>query len=211
MAALTEIELLERIAPELEAEGYEVFLQPNKPLIPQFLGDFVPDAIARRADKNLVIEVLMGPHRSSAKVDRLNALLRGHHDWELRLVSVDQRTPQPIPRVQDQATILEQISEVRAIAASGRTKPALLLAWATFEALARAALPDRFQRAQTPGRLVEVLASEGVLTPSEADFARALAVRRNELIHGELQVAVSADELARFVALLETVADQLPG
>ena len=61
------------------------------------------------------------------------------------------------------------LSEVKQIAAEGHIEPAMLMAWATFEALARALLTKQFGRPQTPGRLVQTLAAEGYLTPSEAD------------------------------------------
>ena len=80
--------------------------------------------------------------------------------------------------------------------------PAFLLAWATFEAIARVLIPSQMQRPQTPGRLVQVLASEGYLTPTEADSLRLLADKRNKLIHGELRTRISKSEVNRIADVL---------
>src|SRR4051812_12341812 len=63
---------------------------------------------------------------------------------------------------------------------------ALLLCWAAFEAFARNQLQSTFARPQTPGRIVEILAGDGILTPTEADKLRLLARQRNNFIHGAL-------------------------
>ncbi len=42
----SEMELLKAVVPELEAEGYEVFLQPSGSFLPSFLQEIRPDAIA---------------------------------------------------------------------------------------------------------------------------------------------------------------------
>jgi hypothetical protein len=34
------------VIPELQAEGYGVYLYPKRPRLPAFFGNFVPDAIA---------------------------------------------------------------------------------------------------------------------------------------------------------------------
>lgn len=81
-------------------------------------------------------------------------------------------------------------------------RAAFLLAWATFEAEGRASIEGRFDRPQTPGRLVEVLGQEGLLTPGEADHMRALSEKRNRLIHGDLGTEISSDDLQRMIAVL---------
>ena len=83
--------------------------------------------------------------------------------------------------------------------------PALLLAWATVEATARLLATKHFERPQTPGRLVQVLASEGILTPTEADDLRVLAEKRNNFIHGELQTPITKAEIERIASILGTM------
>jgi uncharacterized protein YutE (UPF0331/DUF86 family) len=81
---------------------------------------------------------------------------------------------------------------------------ALLLAWAALEASARANAPETFSRPQSTARLVEVLANEGQITPSEADRLRDISRKRNLLAHGDFQTAVSADEVLELLKLTKS-------
>lgn len=209
MSQAIEVETLQRLVPELQAEGYEVYVHPNKPLIPEFLGNFPPDAIALRGDKNLVVEVMRQSPQASQKLERLTALLKGREDWELRVVWIEPKAQTSLP-IQGINEVSSRLSEIKELAAGGHIEPAMLLSWATFEALARAILIKDFERPQTPARLVQVLASAGYLTPTEADKFRALAEKRNRLIHGGLDVRVSERELRDFISVLEAMQEQLP-
>src|SRR5215468_3752900 len=52
-----EEQVLQREIARLESEGYDVFVQPSAPLVPEFLGDYVPDALATGNGKKIVLEV----------------------------------------------------------------------------------------------------------------------------------------------------------
>jgi uncharacterized protein YutE (UPF0331/DUF86 family) len=106
--------------------------------------------------------------------------------------------------------INESIQRVIDLMDAGHRLPALVMAWATFEAVGRALLPDQFQRPQTPARLVEVLGSEGYITPEEADTLRAASAIRNAVVHGQLDSTVNQKMLESFVTILNTLAKLLP-
>jgi uncharacterized protein YutE (UPF0331/DUF86 family) len=72
-------------------------------------------------------------------------------------------------------------------------------------------MTEKFEKPQTPGRLIGLLASEGYLTPSEADRRRELAKARNALIHGELATQISNDEVRNFSAILTNLAGMIAG
>jgi hypothetical protein len=205
----TEREMLERVVPELAAEGYEVYLHPNRPLLPPFFAGYVPDAVALGPGKNLAVEVVRKSPQATRKLKRIQALFEGQDKWELRVIWVAPASANESLQVQTSVTIKQRIGEVRALAAQGHLGPSLLLAWATFEALARAVVSGEFQRPQTPGRLVQVLAQGGYLTPTEADKLRRLAEKRNKLIHGDLQVRVSKAEVKRFARVLDTMLEMV--
>jgi len=61
---------------------------------------------------------------------------------------------------------------------------------------------DKLVRPQTPGRLVEVLASEGYVTPSETDRLRTVIATRNQIVHGGLQAKVSPKDVRSFLSVL---------
>jgi uncharacterized protein YutE (UPF0331/DUF86 family) len=201
----SEATLLDSVLPDLEAEGFEVFANPSPPILPPFMRGHSPDAIALRKDKKLAIEVLREGVPSNRRLDKLRELFSQHKDWELRVYWV---SPSSIRRAIEGASrnVIEQsIKAIEELTAGGRTRPALLMAWATFEAIGRAILPDRLQRPQTPGRLIEVLAAEGHVTPTEADLLRRMAESRSHLIHGGLETSVPEADLQRFIDVLKTL------
>lgn len=204
-AEATEATVLESIVPQVEAEGFEVYAHPSGHLLPAFLRGYSPDAIALREGKKLVIEVLREGPSSKGRLDRLRELLSGQSEWELRVYWISpSNTPEAI-NVVPSKDIKHAIDTIEDLSDKKLFAPALLMAWATLEALGRASLPDRLVRPQTPGRLVEVLAADGYITPNEADRLRQLAKVRNRLIHGELKVKIASREIKSLTAVLRTL------
>jgi uncharacterized protein YutE (UPF0331/DUF86 family) len=207
----SEREILRGMIPELTAEGYEVFVSPAPPLAPAFLKDFRADAIAFGKDKNLVIEFVHESSSDGQKLERVSDLIRDRPDWELRAVLVSPATAPKSLAVQSAEAIAENIEEMAQLTAGGFLRAALLLGWASFEAVARALMTEKFEKPQTPGRLIGLLASEGYLTPSEADRLRELARARNAFIHGELDTEISENEVRSFSSILTTLAGMTGG
>ena len=200
-----ETQVLETIVPGLEADGYTVYMHPSRQLIPPFMGSYIPDAIALGRPKNLAIEVVSEDPASKTKLQQLRERFRDAANWELRVYYARPTSSQASMELVSKSQIQDSVRNVEKLMSEGQTEPALLMAWATFEALGRALLPAKFLRPQTPGRLVEVLASEGHVTPDEADVLRRLAEARNRLIHGNLGVRLEPKDLAQFVATIKTV------
>lgn len=204
MSEAAEAIAFENAVNELRAEGFDVSTRPSGLALPAFLNGYTPDAIAVRDNEKLVIEVITTGETAKRKFDKIQNLVSQSHGWKLRAIWVDSIPDDAIDRL-SRKDIEDSILSVKSLIASGNLQPALLMAWATFEALGRAIAPDKFRRPQTPGRLVNVLATAGQLTPGEADRLRALATMRNKLIHGGLQQPVSANEIVEFVRILETL------
>jgi uncharacterized protein YutE (UPF0331/DUF86 family) len=202
----SEREILRGMIPELEAEGYEVYVSPSPPLAPAFLQDFRADVIAFGKHKNLLIEFVHEASQDGGKLERIRRLIKDRPDWELRAVLVSPATTPRSLAVQSAEAIAENIEEMGQLTAQGFLRAALLSGWATFEALARALMTEEFRKPQTPGRLIGLLSEAGYLTPSEADRMRDLAKARNAFIHGELNTDISEDELRIFIAILSTLA-----
>lgn len=198
----SEIELLRAVVPELEAEGYEVFLQPSGSFLPAFLQEIRPDAIALSEKKNLAIEIARDTSQARQHLQQLSTQIKGQPKWELRVFWVNPATSRAILAVQPVATLKERIDEARKLLAGGHYGSALLIGWATFEAICRALMPTSFEQPQTPRRLVEVISSEGYVTPDQADRLRFLAQLRNGFIHGNLDIPMDKDEIGSFIELL---------
>ena len=201
----TEAAVLESIVPQLEAEGFEVYAHPSGHLLPPFLRGYSPGAIALREDRKLAIEVLREGPSSKGRLDKLRELLSGRRDWELRVYWISpSNTPEAIT-VASSKDIEQAINTIEDLSDKKLFAPALLMAWATLEALGRASLPERLERPQTPRGLVQVLAGDGYITPSEADRLRQLAEVRNRLIHGGLRVKIASRDIKSFTAVLRTL------
>jgi uncharacterized protein YutE (UPF0331/DUF86 family) len=199
MSLATESEVLRGVRAQLEAEGYDVYVYPRPPLAPDFLGDFPADAIALGNEKKLLIEVLSPGPQSEAKVKRLQSLMKDHTDWELRLLYVSPTTSQETLSIQSTEAISQRLMEMEQLLQEGHLASAFVLGWAALEAAGRATLTDQFQRPQTPGRLVDVLAGRGHLTPSEADRIRALVRKRNIFLHGGLGEEISPQDVREMI------------
>lgn len=202
-----ERDIIQQLIPQLEEEGYAVYIEPSSQLLPAFLKGFRPDAIAigSKSKRNLAIEVLVEGSFSQKKQDRLIKSFEGVDDWELRTFFVRPVTQKAgLPSVSIGA-IEKAIDDIYTLVATRSMKPALLMSWATFEALGRNILPEKFALAQTPGRLIEVLAGEGYITPDEADVLRRLALQRNALIHGGLDTTIEERDVIDFLGLLKNL------
>lgn len=166
---------------------------------------FWPIAIGQ--NKNLVVEVKSIEPSAQRTLTALSEALKNRDGWELRVYYV---APASVPKPIDIATpssVQRAINAVVQLAEEDRLEPALLMAWSTFEALGRILLPEKFSKPQTPARLIEVLASYGQLTPTEADKVRELATVRNRLIHGGLETPVSKPSLLEFIDVLRTLSN----
>lgn len=197
----TEFPLLETALANLRAEGYDVYRRPPPSLIPAFMAGYRPDVVAIGPRKSLAIDFIVEgsnvPKKKEVK-DRFT----GQKDWEYRVIYVRSDSSGRDMQNASREAIERSLSIVEQLEGHGLTSAALLIGWATLEALGRRVCPDHLRRPQTPGRLVEVLASEGELTPDEADRVRPHIQARNRLIHGDLNVEVARESVQEFSRIL---------
>jgi uncharacterized protein YutE (UPF0331/DUF86 family) len=170
--------------------------------LPAFLREIRPDAIALSEKKNLAIEIARDTSEARQHLQQLSSQIRGQPKWELRVFWVSPTASRATFTVQPLANLRERIEEAKKLLAEGHRGSALLIGWATFEAICRALMPGSFKFPQTPARLVEVISSEGYITPDEADRIRFLAQARNGFIHGNLDIPMDTEEIAFFIELL---------
>ncbi len=199
--------LLDEALANLKAEGYDVYRRPPPSMLPPFMTGYRPDAIAVGREKKLAIDMIVEgvdvPGKRTAK-----ERFAGHDGWEHRVIYVrPDSAGRDVPEA-SQVAIERSLDTIDELAGHGLTSAALLIGWATLEALGRRLCPEQFRRPQTPGRLVEVLAAEGQLSPDEADRVRPLVETRNRLIHGDLDVEVTRDSVAQFAGILRTLLER---
>ena len=199
--------VLESLVPNLHAEGFQVFLYPSRTILPPFLHGCRPDAIALKAGCKVAIEVASGKPRTAAKVRRLRDLLTDHPDWELRIIYAPPQAGLEPLAAPPQEVVQQALGKLLDLLEQAGPVPALLTAWAAFEAAGRALNPDSLGRPQTAGRLVETLAFEGCITPSEADKLRTMGELRNRAAHGDFDIALSPSDLRELVRIISILFD----
>lgn len=210
MSEATKSDVLMRIVPELEAQGYEVFVRPHPTVLPTFIKGFVPDLIALGADKNLAIEISRRSSGELARMEQFIALFKDQPRWDHRIVWIEPTSAGESFSVETAETIRRRLDDVRELADAGRLEAALLLSWAIFEAAGRRLAQHALDKAQTSSHLIATLAEVGYLTPSEAELSRAVAEKRNKLSHGELQTRIDEGLLKSFIPIIATLADISP-
>ena len=196
--------ILERLVPDLKSQGYDVFVHPSKQMVPPFLGEYRPDVIALRDDKNLIIEIKHSGGGETGLQD-LARRFEGQDRWEFRVVWVNPSETEATLAPQSDETISARLHEISRLLEAGFTESAMLTSWAAFEAIGRRLMAGEFSRPQSPGRLVQVLAKEGHITPDEADTLRQLGEVRNRFIHGELTAAVNRSQVEAFIKILASL------
>jgi hypothetical protein len=200
--------ILRMFLPALEAEGFRIMLHPDRSVLPPFMQGYQPDAIAVMGDRKIAIELKSDVgRRNEDQIHRLRALFSGHPDWEFRVFYAPPTAPEvdvKVPSIRLVTDILEQLPRLYEEAGP---VPALLTGWSAFEAAARALEPDRLGRPQTSGRLLEILAADGYITPDEADLLRSVARVRNSVAHGDLDVSIDRQQLENLILVTRTLLD----
>lgn len=194
---------LEYLAPRLEEEGYTVYLKPPRRLLPKFMQDYAPDAIALGKQKNLAIDVYVEGGAPRVDEKEVSQLFRDAPGWDRKIYYFSPVGAQDTLPVGSAQEIESALAEIRGLMSAGHSRAALLMGWAAFETLGRMLHPLKFSKAQSPGRLIEVLASDGYVTPSEADRLRVLAKDRNKVIHGDLRQNIEPKNLIALIEVLE--------
>ena len=199
-SAIRERDFLQTLVPGYEAEGFSVFLHPAREMLPPFMRGYQPDAIAVKDDKKIAIEIKRDATRRAAGREELQRIFSEHPEWELRIYYIPGRAEEEDIQTPDLSEIDAALAEVDQLKRAGHLRAALIMAWAALEAASRALLPQDLARPQPANKLIEVLASEGVVTPAEADSLRKAMGLRNAATHGHLALPITEQEVDQVFA-----------
>jgi Holliday junction resolvase len=86
-SAEAEREVLEGLRPQYERQGFTFTIAPDRASLPEFLGSYVPDAIAQKGAQHIAIEVkrTQSPP-TQAKIRDIRRLFEGHPEWQFQVV-----------------------------------------------------------------------------------------------------------------------------
>ncbi len=207
----TEAKVLERLKSAYKQRGFAFFSPPKREMIPAFLGGYVPDALAIRDRENVLIEVKLRQNTSSEPMFAdIRRKIADHKDWKLDVVYAAERRDDSISIDPPRLDILhQQINEVRELDRTNHRRAAFVLAWSLLEAtLNHVRSETRVDQLRSPGQVIQSLATEGYVSRDVEKKLRELSVLRNRIIHGDIGVSVTSNDVEYVLAAIrETLAE----
>ena len=203
--AETEKEFIESLRARYEQEGFAFTAPPDAAELPDFLGSYIPDALAQKAGRNVIIEVR---RRQTPSTDRalrdIRRLLERRPDWRLHAVfmGADPLQLATIPPAGPE-TVHRRVKEVRTLIAEGHLRAAFLMAWSLLEAALRTLDSEATSGPRTPGTIVQTLAMNGYIEPEMEQRMRALISVRNQVVHGDLTAEPARSDVELMLSAIE--------
>jgi hypothetical protein len=204
-----DIPLLDAVLARYKADGFEVFVHPSDAVLPPFLKGCRPDAVAIGPHKRIAIEIARS-NAPSEKISRMEEIFTKHNDWEFVVLYISPSSSTETLKTSSRSAIKAAAKQVVQLRDGGHDAAALVIGWSALEAIARVLLADRLARPQPPEHLVEILASDGYLTPDEADSLRSAAAARNAVAHGQLDAQIDPAQLDALISAVRTLVAPLP-
>jgi hypothetical protein len=181
--------VIAKVAEDYRRRGYDVAVAPRGPELPEFLGGFQPDLIARSPAESVVVEVKVGTRTSVAEhfrevAERVNR----QPDWRFSLVFVSPDQPDDISdaRPAPLSLLQERVQNADTLLQAGQSEAAFLLLFSALEGILRLL----GQRAQLPlenlppSALMRELYSAGEIDRKQFESLMRLLPIRNRLTHG---------------------------
>lgn len=206
LAEAPEAALLDSALQYYESQGFTVYVEPSQRTLPSFLQGYRPDALAVKGDKKIIIEVKRSSAEAREQFEQLRKVISEHPGWEVQFYYSPPRTTQPNIQAVPLTAIQRTLDEVEELRRNGRYLTALLLMRSTLEALARVLLATNMERPQQLRSVIETLASEGWITPEEADALRSTILMGNAAAHGQLDVTIGEGQLDIMISVLKNLA-----
>ncbi len=190
---------LDEFAPRWIKRGYTLIREPTLDQLPKFLQSLRPNAIAIGVKPSLWIEVLS--KRGDAALTRLKQLqgaFDGQEDWRLEVVLAE--SDDLAPKSASAGEIQKSLEQVDALADS-QPGAALLMAWATLEAIARRLQSELAVRSLSAASLIDLLISNGLAEQTDGPRLRQLGKMRNQIAHGQFDTQPSRGDIRYLMAL----------
>lgn len=204
-ARKAELDLLGSLRRQYEAKGFSFEIAPSRQGLPDFLGRYVPDAIARKGSENVAIEVRNSRSKSSEfTLQQIRSRFEGHPDWTFA-VAYTAEDPLKTLMIKRAAvpTIRRQLDDVRTLAAEGQNRAAFLLAWSLLEATLLNVEDGSEARPRSPASVLQALAMLGRIDAETERGLRSKILLRNAVVHGDLAMEPTDEDVQTLVSVVE--------
>lgn len=203
-----ESQVIAKVAEDYRRRGFDVEVEPRGPGLPEFLGGFQADLIARSPTESVVVEVKVGTRTSVAErfrevAERVNR----QPGWRFSLVFVSPDQSDQISEAQPAPLTLLQkrVPNAEALLQEGQSEAAFLLLFSALEGILR----FLGQRAQLPletlppSTLIREIYSAGEINRHQFESLMRFLPIRNQLVHGfESQEPLDVEQMRLLVQVL---------
>ena len=200
---------LESLRARYEDQGFTFTVAPDSRELPDFLGSYTPDALARKPGLNIAIEVKRDQTLATQRsLQNIRRLFEGHPDWQFNVAFIG---TDPLERIKippsTPAMVRSRVDEVRRLSGEGHHRAAFVMAWSLLEAALHSVGGEASRKPRTPGTLVQTLAMNGYIEPETERRMRSLIELRNRIVHGDLNAEPAAADVELVLsAISETLA-----
>lgn len=203
-----EAQFLEGLRAKYEQQGFTFLVAPDSRDLPDFLGSYIPDALAQKPGLSVAIEVkIQNAATIQNSLQRIRKLFDGRPDWRFDVLFMGTSGAQrlAIPPASP-AKLRIRVDEVRQMISQGENRAAFVMAWSLLEAALHSKTPTTDSKPHTPGTVLQALAMNGYIDPQLEQRMRSLIDLRNRIVHGDVDVEpTSADVQLVLSAISETI------
>ena len=204
-----ESQVLAKVAEDYRRRGYDVDVEPRGTRLPEFLGGFQPDLIARSPADSVVVEVKVGTRTSVAERFR-EVAAKGQPSARVAILP-RVRKPRPArrnlrsPAAAPLSVLQERAQNGDTLVQAGQSEAAFLLFFSALEGILRV-LGQRAQlplESCRPRPLIRELYSAGEIDRVQFESLMRFLPIRNQLVHGfRPQESLDVEQLRLLVQAL---------
>jgi uncharacterized protein YutE (UPF0331/DUF86 family) len=203
--------ILERLRDQYEHQGYSFYTHPSRELLPTFLGQYRPDAVALKGDEGIIIEIKGRANKTELRLSEITRLFAGQTKWRFSIVNVDDFPGEELIRLYSPDRIEKALQEAQQLSQTGHTRAAFVLAWAAWEAAGRILLaPDTEPGVSplSPTQMTQMLTQDSFLDEASARRLWNLARIRSAVVHGDLDKEVDQEAVTFLIAIARHLLEQ---
>jgi hypothetical protein len=184
---------LNRLADTYAKQGYQVTIHPDQQSLPPFAMGFEIEILCKRGTGGVLVAVKKDRDEVAAdsSLTRYAELINAQEGWRFDLAIVEVETPNPreIDWAEDfsEKEIEKSFADAVEMMGLGFLRPAVITAWAGFEAAMRLRLRAAGERAgwgSAPRAMLNEIYSNGMINIVEFRELEALSRVRNQIAHG---------------------------
>ena len=199
---------LKQVADAYASQGYQVTIRPNPEALPSFAKDFKIEILGKRGTEGVLVAVKKDRDEVAAdsnltRYAEITGLQKGWR-FDFAILEAENPSSREIDGARDfsEEDIEKSFGESLDMVRLGFLRPALITAWAGFEAAMRLRLRAAGERAgwgSPPRSMLNELYSNGVINVEEFRKLETLSRMRNQIVHGFISPLASEGGAVQFL------------